>query len=199
MNFPFEIHVTVNALPSKIDEFNIACKDLNVKPIVIDTNTDAFDVMTSSTIITTNNGVFDEIDRIKKGLNDYGFNVIREKIETVPWHPSAPNFRNSMPRDCYFECHFNILTNIARLNTLRQISKQLNCHLSKNVFKKINELEFFQMMTFRSYVASATEFQYNVNNITSILQKNEFQLEKFNIEFAIYDSNVSHDHKWLTI
>ena len=194
---PFEIHVTVQLTSITIDQFKTTCSAIGVKPIVIDVNTGVLDVMTSSTIITDNDSVYHELNRIKKGLAEYGFNVIREKIETVPWHPVAPTTSNAMPQNCYFECHFNVRSTIDRNSTLKQLSDAYQCHMSKNVFKHITDTEFYQMITVRSYSDSTDDFTMRVAKIKNELTSNQFFVEKTIVEFALYDSNVSHDNQWL--
>ena len=60
------------------------------------------DVMTSSVFMGNNTGAYQEMKRISNGLWAAGFEILREKIETVPWHPAAPSSTNRsiiMPKD----------------------------------------------------------------------------------------------------
>lgn len=196
---PFEIHITVSTTVESIEHFIDVCKKLQVKPIIIDVNTSSFDVMTSSNIVTDNSGVYNELNRIKQGLIKYGFNVIREKIETVPWHPAAPTIDNAMPENCYFECHFKILTDNDNVYKIKEISNSYNCHMSKNIFKKLSNDKFFQMLTVRSHTDSVINFKDRVDTITSSLMSKNLLIENVIVEFAIYDSNVSHDTQWLNL
>ena len=93
-----------------IEYFKKVCKDIGVKPIVIDLENNGEsvmkDVMTSSHIIGNNSTSYEECQRISNYLQVKGFKVIRRKIETVPWHPAAPSeLGDKMPEDCYFEAH----------------------------------------------------------------------------------------------
>ena len=199
MILPFEIHITVPAASDTLDQFVNTCNQLQVKPIIIDVNTESFDVMTSSTIQTNNNGVYAELNRIKQGLISHGFNVIREKIETVPWHPSAPIADYQMPENCYFECHLKILTDNTELHKIKEISNMYNCHMSKNVFKKLSNNKFFQMITLRSHTDSTNKFKERVDIVKSKLISKNLLVENIKVEFALYDSNISHDNTWLTL
>lgn len=117
---PYEMHVTV-AQAASADDFREACADLKVKPIFLalqDTggNTVLHDVMTSSVFFGDNRLALEELDRVSAGLVQRGFDVVRRKIETVPWHPAAPSSVNGvsqMPPGGYFESHLNILIDTA--------------------------------------------------------------------------------------
>ncbi len=199
---PFEIHVTVKTFDLEL--FKKACADLNVKPIILElqlqNDNTLQDVMTSSTILGSNKGAFDEVKRISNGLKDAGFNVVREKIETVPWHPSAPSKKDSnavMPKNCYFETHFNIICTDDNKSKLKELSDSKQCHLSRNIFKKIDDNTYKIMVTYRSYDAMYEDFKENIEDIKKYFNDNGFQVDKVILEFAIYDTKVTHDFNWI--
>ena len=102
---PFEIHVTIEAdsFLESISEFKEDCKSIGVKPIVIDLEINdgsiIKDVMTSSKFFGDNRTAYEESERIVRELKDMGYKVVRNKIETVPWHPAAP--QNSDPNQVH--------------------------------------------------------------------------------------------------
>lgn len=115
---PFEIHVTVDASEMRdpimfdekrfdLDLFKKACVEIGVKPIVIDLEindgSEIQDVMTSSKHFGDNRSAYEESERISDKLKDWGFRVIRNKIETIPWHPAAPvtSTGKEIPNGCY--------------------------------------------------------------------------------------------------
>ena len=53
------------------------------------------------------------------------------------------------------------------------------------------------MITYRSYVASKEFFLKEIDNLKSILNESGFNFNKVETEFAIYDTNISHDYKWM--
>ena len=119
---PFEIHVTVDGDKSKrenfhfdIDEFKEDCSIVGVKPIVIDLEINdgsiIKDVMTSSKFFGDNRTAYEESERIVTELKNRGYDVVRNKIETVPWHPAAPVISRgeAIPNGCYFESHIGIV------------------------------------------------------------------------------------------
>ncbi len=104
---PFEIHVSVHP-GSDFAAFSETCAGLGVKPLALDLRGESGgwrrDVMTSSVHRGSNASAMAELDRIAKGI--VGFGILREKVETVPWHPMAPSSANPiMPPGCYFEAH----------------------------------------------------------------------------------------------
>lgn len=203
---PYEIHITINQENGlNVDKFKEDCKTIGVKPIVLalqDRNSNKVmdDVMTSSKIYGNNGHAFEEMKRISNSLISLGYNVIREKIEASYWHTKAPFKEDGdvkMPDGCYFECHLNIECSKDKLDKLNQIAKSTNCHLSKNAFKIIDENKFTIMMTYRSYEQMFEDFDNHLSFIKETLFFNRFKLEKEIIEFAIYDTKINHDNKWL--
>jgi Sec-independent protein translocase protein TatA len=71
--------------------------------------------------------------------------------------------------------------------------------LSRNYFKKIEDGKFVNMITYRNSMTSNTKFKDEVRQIENSLKHlaNNFEYEKVEIEYAIYDTNVTHDSTWL--
>lgn len=235
---PYEIHVTVDLENSythkhineeSLNEFKEDCKSIGVKPIVIDLEmkdrSSMKDVMTSSKFFGDNRTAYEESERIAKRLKDMGYSVVRNKIETVPWHPAAPQDKDKdhplwhgdpIPNGCYFESHIGVLVTKETKPDLEELVDFLNesicefsgtAKLSKNFFKKTEDGRFVNMLTYRSNMANAKEFEAEVRSIERIISgKNDwsmldgfrsFEYEKVEIEYAVYDTNVTHDAKWI--
>ena len=235
---PYEIHVTVNLENSYThkhinDEspegFKEDCKSIGVKPIVIDLEmkdkSSIKDVMTSSKFFGDNRTAYEESERISKRLRDMGYEVVRNKIETVPWHPAAPQDKDKdhplwhgepIPNGCYFESHIGVIVTKETKPDLEELVDFLNegifefsgtAKLSKNFFKKTEDGRFVNMLTYRSNMANANDFEAEVRAIENIISgKNgwsmldgfrSFEYEKVEIEYAVYDTNVTHDAKWI--
>lgn len=200
---PYEIHVTVD-VGSRLPEFREACTEAKVKPILLDLHLKdgglMKDLMTSSVFVGNNRTVFDELRRISIFLKDKGFNVLREKIETVPWHPAAPSRthqRTQMPPNCYFECHLNVWCTQEREGDLDAIAKKHNAHKSRNAWKRYDDGTYTIMVTYRDYDTVYEDFRVNVEALKSSLHNLNFHVEKEIVEFSVYDSKVSHDAAWL--
>lgn len=204
---PYEIHVTVSA-DSSVDEFKKVCEELKVKPIILDLDV-MNDFMTSSVFFGNNGEALRELERISKGLSSSGLKVLREKIETVPWHPSAPSDKHlnpTMPKNCYFECHFAIKLAQDDLGKIDDFLNDTNpdyhrksaLHKSRNIFKKNkSDGTVTQMLTLRNYDTTYESFKSNVDLIEKDIISNDFCLDKIIVEFSIYDTKVSHDKAWL--
>lgn len=201
---PYEIHITVKT--DQLEHFKDACLMAGVKPLLLDLqNSEGSsvmqEVMTSSVHVGNNASVYTEMFRISNALRERGLKVIREKIETVPWHPAAPSFsdRNpKMPPNCYFEAHLAVLTTEDQLSKLRECAADQECHMSKNIFKKVDESHVKIMVTFRRYEGSSEEFRSMADQIKGQIESQGFIVEKVITEFSVYDSKVSHDAAWLT-
>lgn len=228
VNFPlpFEIHVTVDGSEMKdpimcdSKEFNLeifknACLDIGVKPIVIDLEingeADIQDVMTSSKHFGDNRSSYEESERISKKLKDWGFITVRNKIESVPWHPAAPviSTGRDIPNGCYFESHIGVVIKPEEKERLNEFVKytladgQLielsgTAKLSQNFFKKSKDgSAFVNMLTYRSNKCGSPKFKLEVEGIKYLLQEEGFEFEKVEVEYAVYDTNVTHDAKWI--
>lgn len=207
---PYEIHLTVE-LPDKkeeieqyIEEFKIACAKAGVKPIMLDLQNNDIsvmkDLMTSSKHYGDNSSVYKEVQRIKYVLSGDGFIAVRQKIESVPWHPGSPRkLGDKMPKGCYFESHLAIEMDGSQRkeNQLRNLISYKGGHLSKNIFKKITEGKYIQMVTFREYDTYKNAFEENIKNTISQFKSNGFEIPKHEVEFCIYDTKNNHDYLWL--
>lgn len=204
---PYEIHITVSAKEGEIDNefiehFKASCQSLDVKPISLDLENNSGesikDVMTSSRFIGDNRSVYEEVQRIKNGLEYRKFKVVREKVETVPWHPGSPKKSgDKMPKNCYFEAHIGCIISEEQKELLNFITKSHNAHLSRNAFKKLEDGKFVNMVTLRNYGGNKHDFDCDVKNLSSKLKSHKISFEKIITEFCIYDTKVSHDYLWL--
>lgn len=198
-DLPFEIHLTVDN-KTNFNQFKKICTYLNIKAIQLDLITKDKNIldemMTSSKFFGTNSSAYEELNRIKNALEENGIVVIREKIETVFWHPSAPSKlegNKKMHKNGYFEAHFEYEVSNKNLKQLLLISRKNKMVVSKNINKKN-----IYMLTLRSYNSVLEDFQKEVQLIEQELIKKGFiPLEKVLIEFSLYDTNISHDKQWI--
>ncbi len=216
---PFEIHITISIdRPDFIDDFRQDCKQINVKPIVLDLEVNnespIKDVMTSSKHFGDNRTAYEESERISSELISLGYTVVRKKIETVPWHPAAPTTKTGepIPNSCYFESHIGVLITPDLKEVLQEFVNDLNngnselgsvrlggtIRLSQNFFKKSKDgSEFINILTYRDSMTCRTDFEKDIETIKSSLKASSFGFEKVEVEYAIYDTNTNHDSKWL--
>jgi len=232
---PFEIHVTIDASEMRdpimfdtktfdLELFKEACADIGVKPIVIDLEindgSEIQDVMTSSKFFGDNRTAYEESERIADKLKGWGFRVVRNKIETVPWHPAAPviSTGKEIPNGCYFEAHIGVTISPDEKEKLNEFVKNLidkyaiqfsgvgdpltslsgTAKLSQNFFKKSKDgSKFVNMLTYRSNMCGSPKFKLEVEGIKHLLTEEGFDFEKVETEYAVYDTNVTHDAKWI--
>jgi NTP pyrophosphatase (non-canonical NTP hydrolase) len=204
---PYEIHVTVSPGEGglNIEQYKADCAEIGVKPLLIDLHnqhgeTVMLDAQTSSVHMGDNRSAFLEVSRIKDDLVERGYNVARQKIETVPWHPAAPSnshSRQAMPPACYFEAHFNVVVSDDRIEGLRAAAYDLDAHVSRNAFKKISDDTYVMMVTYRKYDGTYERFKGSCENIATQLRGIGFEVPKTITEFSIFDTRISHDAAWL--
>jgi NTP pyrophosphatase (non-canonical NTP hydrolase) len=199
---PYEIHVTVNVVNDmQIKMFNELCNKIGVKPIVLDLENSGKsvmrDVMTSSHHMGNNVSAYTNSKNIEAVLLQNGFNVVRVKIETVPWHPAAPvNEGDKMPKDCYFEAHIGCIITPEEKGILEAIASSNNAHLSRNYFKKLEDGKFVNMLTLRHKEGVLNTFNSKLEEIRRLLDYWKIDYEKVITEFSIYDTKISHDFIW---
>jgi hypothetical protein len=199
---PFELHVTINQ-PDDIEAFKEDCKAINVKPIILDLEHDfetvMTDVMTSSVIVGTNTDAYNKVNEIGEYLTGKGYNVVRLKMETVPYHPMAPSILDVnpvMPEGCYFESHIGVLITSDRKEALSNLAKEYGAHMSRNYFKKNIDGSFVNMLTLRRE-DTYEEFLEILTSMKQDLTRDGFTFEKEVVEFALWDTKISHDSKWI--
>ncbi len=199
---PYEIHITVKATDGQLDMFRSVCEGLKIKPIVIDMecqNDTLRDVMASSTVFGNNRDATYEMLRITSSLETVGFIVTRKKIESVPWHPAAPQQGDdTMPNNCYFECHIPVVIHSDNIDRLRMTSNLFGLHISRNAFKQLDDGYQVIMATLRMRNTNHEHFMFHVNRAKKGLLSSGFQFtdERVAVEFTVYDTNVDHDSQW---
>lgn len=205
---PYEIHITVKAGGSE-EWFKKVCEGAQIKPVFIDNQFKSGkierDVLTSYTHYGNNATAYNKMRELSDYLkSDGGFDIVRDKIETVPWHPAAPcKTGDIMPKDCYFEAHIGVIdTNhfllkhdITNWNNVWRDKHQLS--LSNNPYKAKEDGTVVTWITFRETTLLYPNFESMVQSILDMLEHHGWKIDKVHKEFAVYDSNVSHDAAWL--
>jgi len=207
MMYHFEIHVTVRSTPEKFQE---VCNKIGVKPIVVvlqDLKSDTeLDMMTSSTVTDYDSCLTTaaaEAARVAYLLEQNEIPVLRVKIETVPWHPDAPTAFNKKKHtdQTYFESHIQFaISSQDEHDVLASLCKTYKLHLSRNKFKEAKDGTYIQMTTFRSADMPIEDFKNHCDQVVHAAETFGLKLHKQPmVEFAIFDSNVAHDNKWVGI
>lgn len=195
-NYPFELHITVSA-KSDIEQFKHDCAALGVKPILIDAQrkdgASMLDLMTSSVVHGSYQHALNTSFLLAADFAWMGYEVLRRKLETVPWHPAADNPTG----DQYFECHLAVKSLLRDRRRLERIVKRHGGHLSRNAFKSLPDDQCITMVTIRSQ-DSRESFDHLVRDMKWVLEMYAFEVEKTITEFAIFDDKISHDAAWIS-
>ena len=199
----YEIHITVELLPLGKSFFEKVCKFIKVKPIVINLEKSPGciiqqDVMTSSKYFGTYELVYSYAISIKKNLEEYGFKILRIKIESEPQHEKSPKqVGDSMPPGGYFESHIAFLIEKSQREQLQVIAQEGGARVSHNPFKIIDQ-KMVVMMTLRDYESPFILFDEKLQKLIRNAKNNNFiPYKKIEVEFAVYDSNNNHDGSWI--
>lgn len=199
---PYELHVSVDI--KYLESARIICADNGFKLTVIKLDHDSapFDAMTSCIHYGDNSSATKELERISGVLRAGGVHVIREKIESAPWHPLAP-LGSVMPEGCYWEAHIGVELNGGPTNTyaeqrasLDRVAGSCSGKISFNDKKIFSATHQVVMMSLRSYVMNRDQFDELVASALKGLSDAGLVHFKPAIEFAIHDTNPQHDYKW---
>lgn len=193
-----ELHVTTNPLTTDPALFAEACGSLGVKAHVIynemPNGQETIDYLTGSEYDCTTAEAFRQLGRIATVLESFGLEVVREKIESTPWHPAAPREEGARhPIGTYFESHFTIpdLPTTHGWKLLRY--EQHPFYISTTDNKRRQGLLF---ATMRHYDSTSAKFCALVDEIYENLAQ-QVDVSRPTVEFAVYDTNPDHDKKWV--
>lgn len=93
----------------------------------------------------------------------------------------------------YYESHLRLKLPINfNITSIKDICHTYNFHLSKNLFKK-DVYHIWQMITYRGYDISYTEFQSIISNMVEKLKDMNIECDKIEIEECVYDSLSIHE------
>lgn len=227
-NLPFEIHVTVEG--SNFDFFKRACHELNVKPLLLKNYSinDGFEeeIMMANAVVTGSTREANQrLSEISLGLRGFGFEVKREKIETVPWHPAAkslPNDRRwssnrveTLPEGksdeyYYFEAHMNVMALdgkegvdgiVAAVKHLQQddlfagAKIGISWNMSKTPVDGVRPYFLTYRETKPEYNNHPPSFEYVASRLSGYSKI--LSVTREHVEFAIYDTAEKQDKTWL--
>lgn len=204
----YELHITIKADEKfNLEQFKCDCEELCLKPIIIELQNKegvkvGEDIMTSSRYVCSHSLIYAKSLEKAALLEAKGYNVFRIKIETdennrLAYHKDNV-FKKPLDPNFYYECHIEIETDNEGLSKLEKIAKKYNCHLSKNAFKKLNNGKFINMMTYRNYEKHYEDYKDELETIVNEIKIQGFKVGELDIEYAIFDTNLSHDDDWLS-
>lgn len=200
-NLIFEFHVTVRSIPD-LETFNKDCEELKVKPILLDLYAEGEvieDVMTSSHFKGTTKGALDYSKSLVAQLRSRGYEVLREKIETVPWHPASKVAHLKPGPNKYYEAHI-AFPHDTDPNSIEYFKTIFGLRFSRNQMKKGDKA--VQMGTLRRGCEMGIEafgkLLEDVVKDANTFHKELKITEKPVIEYALFDDNQSHDKKWIS-
>lgn len=200
--YPFEIHLTVHN--PDLGVFAAACALHGMKPLILDLQTrtgttvvqDVMATIKTEALFGYLHDVLSLTTKKAEALQDYGLAVSRMKIETVPWHPIIPTVQSEGIG--YWEAHIQVFVQENLMGEISQIAKQHSAHLSRNARKDgpSRDVKVYTL-TLRDYLSSKDEFLAKSQALEDTLDEYRFPIRKVETEYAIYDSNHTHDADWL--
>lgn len=194
-NLEFEIHITVSQVDD-IEKFKRDCNTIGIKPIILDLYTPDMvikDVMTSSHYRGDTKSVVEYSKALVKYFKNLGYRVVREKIESAPWHPAA--IAHKQGKSAYFEAHFEFC-DLNKKNLVEAFAKNHNIHLSRNVMKKGDRQAIMGTYRVDASQVSVEEFKAKVADIFACVVPMGVRKQPV-VEYSLFDSNKAHDKEWV--
>jgi len=202
----FEAHITVNPLnEEQSDLFKTIAEKLEVKTIQIQLSRG--DMMVQPMTCSRHQGSFQEVYQevlaISQELELVGFEVSRLKIEAHPDNIGVPQNTlesNHHSDKNYFEHHLKVLLNQnTNLDQLTAICEKHQAHLSSNAFKSIDNGQYQNFITTRTYHVGKNEAENHCNKLIQDIKKMGIPILKHFMEYCVFDSNINLDNNWLTL
>ncbi len=198
-NLMFEVHITISAT-GDIDTFASDCREIGVKPIILDlyaSQETILDVMTSSHFKGTTLQASIYSRGLVSALEEKGYTVLREKIETVPWHPASKRAHNNPSASRYFEAHLAFACDSFE-DVLKPFMDRHRIKLSRNKMKKHETAVMMGTYRRSSLETDVTGFERALAQI--LLEADSLDLKLMEppvTEFALFDTNNLHDQSWM--
>ena len=127
-----------------------------------------------------------------------GYDIIRQKIETVTWHDFAPkNPLERLRENCYFEAHINVACSTEMRDLATLIAGENDAFLSECVFRKMDSEYCIIKYTMISPNEHEALFRKHVEQFRNDLITHNFDVSHADINLSIYDTMISHDVNWL--
>lgn len=191
---PFEIHVTTGFLPTdREQEFSKYCESVGAKALLIELSRGEFTQQPMlSTIVYTDrlDSVLSTATTLSESLIEQKFGVKRLKIE-VPAINADMFLDEPGDFDRYYEWHGKIT--YENTEELQEICQKHKVHLSINALK--NEVQF-RFITLREY-GNKQRFEQRIHLLLKDLKTGNWEVNKQQSEYCIYDNNSYLDKGWL--
>ncbi len=208
----FEAHITfdcTNDTENYIERLKKSCENSKYKIIFINLNSNRKEDKLQQ--LMTSSYHCGEYPLIVKQIEEEAyryfqdFNIVRIKIESLASNIGVPEtdmdkqlFWN--PTSTYFEFHYKVLiknkNELTELQSICQSCYPYSLHLSHNAFQKVDEENFYYMITMRLFnVGREHAFEQN-EEVVKYLTEKKFPPIKVVREFVVYDSHIELDQGW---
>lgn len=190
-----ELHITCHALHNdEIEIFEDFCYTINAKPIVILLRQGVCvqQPMISKLLdCSTREELRQEVNFIIKAFRKNDYEIIRVKMEVPPWECENAIRMFRKEEDNYFEWHGKI--HLEDEIQIVPLLAKCSGHLSRNILKKNPRAKF---ITIRDYTTKESIMD-KISSLKKGLLKRKISLIKEELEYCVFDSNISLDNGWI--
>ena len=191
----FELHITTTDLKAdQLPAFEALCASMDAKPILIELSEGTFfrQPMISKLLKSASRTALeDQVNGLSASFQRVGFPVERIKIEVAPWHrEQAMELFPSEPAQ-YFEWHGKV--QLVQGVPLRGLAGHFGGHLSHNALRNTPDKKF---ITLREY-NQEEDIRQRIEGLKAALDQAGVPLLKEELEYCVFDSNISLDKGWI--
>ncbi len=202
----FELHVTVDC--SDVGAFSQFCQKMDkpkLKPVVIELpyGENQKQVMTSNWVVGSYEKACGILQQVTKLVSSQGYSISRSKIEALASTKGVPETSEQVttfPESNYFEFHAKVVIPDEKMSRIEELSKlalSKNAHLSKNGLKQEKPGLNARFVNLRVSLKPKNEAFKLRDELVQALNEADWQTEKVQSEYVVYDSNLKYDQGWM--
>ncbi len=136
--------------------------------------------------------------KVADDLREAGIDVVRMKIEAAPTNHGVPQFGACVRPEHYFECHCKfLLDERADIEALATVVMTHGGHLSRNARRVRTDGCQERFATLRRRDGGVEGIARDAKALRDALMPHVRQLLSSEIEYVVYDSNLTIDAGWL--
>jgi hypothetical protein len=197
----FEVHLTLEPCEARRPALQEFCVQRSWKLLHIELSRGAHPSQPMVTYRTKGqqHRVLDQARRTAEKLGNAGFQVVRVKLEAIPFALGVPQSDDDPHQPGgYFEHHVKLLMDGPDApRKLLEIVERRGAHLSRNVFKHREDRWHERFVTLRNSGVGYQSARAELNELLEDLRQAGYVWLRAESEYCMFDSNMDLDLGWL--
>ncbi|MEU1312100.1 hypothetical protein ABZ419_24820 [Streptomyces cinnamoneus] len=198
----FEAHITVPAGDAQVAERYAAACGAKFTHILLDRGRTPSQPMVTLRSSGALPDIREAVDGVVRGLQDAGAEVVRVKVEAVPWAvgvPESDEAAAALGESYYFEHHLKLLLPPgADLAALARLVSAHTAHLSRNARRVRADGRAERFVTQRCRAVGRRTAGVRLDALMAAVEDGGHDIISAEREFVVHDSDGSLDAGWIT-